>query len=1482
MSKVKDILASIPPIQEKKLPVRDSYIIIGKPSAGKTTLANKLAGFTRAQLINLEESIAEFTKRGENIPVGENEALMRSGQALAGEILYEDMKLKLQKDPAQSKGFILDGVPMILENIDGPAQIQFLVSLIQNQQRHNCVIIDMRLSDEDLVRRKASQWVDPLTSISYPGQQVLYSRKRRHDGFIDGDDDSIQNEELSLIYGKQTQQVKDEGEGQDEEDKDEEENAPPQNQTYLKNRSSYPILSEKILERLIKNPENDPEKFKLELAKYTAFEAKLESFKKNNFNTLQIIEVDATMHPDVLFDQLKIRMDANGFSVYSPIVDAVPLTGAEGGFKGIAESDIFKYYCSLNLKDNEPQRELSVYGKYCPVVYYHDKKLVETTMEYAAVYKGTIYYFSSFENQTNFVNYPDKYISVKLELPPFNACIIGSPLSGKTTLSKSLCELYNLLYVSVDDFIENIENTKLDELPPKLKLLASKVISQLKVGGVVTEDVSTEIIKNVIGENDDLKTKKKSGWIIDGYPATAIQLNNLLAAEITPNYIYCVNCDTVEEEIAKRAEELIASNIRKCATTWKEAAVPYIEKLFTSCNSESIDVLKLCIEKNIANSSFKWKPDGAAVLTSLLASLDPFIPQAGKGLLKLVVYTSKTAVDGTPDLLGVTKDYCPVSLKTRGKLLKGDPNICANYSGLAYYFINEDARNKFLALPYSYVKSISIPPPRLMFLGNTGSGKSSIIAKLGKFWDIPALEFNAAAKEIAKSVSTDFYEELEVYLTENAGLPIDSLKVIMHYLYKKEPYASKGFLLEGFPGNKADLDTITKHLIFPDAFVFLKSESEIAAKRKLPFKVKELERLEDERIAELKLIPPEELDPESEKNTSLLVPEEKIIEDLMTKVEQENIQLTDFQNSLESTGIVPVIPVSTSRCFRPTMATIDEKLSRYLRYRSSILESVNKMDTKAAGLLLSLGIKKYSKIGKICPVALKMTKKPSLNNFGSIPVVYRDEIYFLKNKQNEKEFTRNTNQYLPCSAPEPILSPTCCILGNPKAGKTTLAKALESALDCVHLTVSSVLQTILDAQEVTSIHDKIKAGLESGKELPDQVVVEAVILATNRIVAAGKGWILDGYPTTISQAMALEKAGFQPHIFLNLTIDEKEILKRANDDHKRQLRTGTDQPQLNVPEINQLRSEHYKNHIMSIKNLYNLKFSNWTDISGEKSKWALKEEIIMSSEKALARRQTYLDLVLRGQAAAVHGVGLSNSYLSSHRGKFGVYCPYSFTANNELKIAENTYEFMAEYRGQFHSMYSKEALHLFLKEPELYLATALPQALPKRRSKEELKTLFPKQIQLKGYCPVTFKEGPPGNPWEYADLKLPMKQPPPDAPLPISGLPVVGYLEQTIATSLSNALISVGNFKPKYPYKDVHSSANEFIALYLKSNNPNSKEWIKESYGKKLNIFKEKCQLMERLSKKVKAINEQSRYVSEELAKEVAEFLKLKPVNFEQ
>lgn len=166
----------------------------------------------------------------------------------------------------------------------------------------------------------------------------------------------------------------------------------------------------------------------------------------------------------------------------------------------------------------------------------------------------------------------------------------------------------------------------------------------------------------------------------------------------------------------------------------------------------------------------------------------------------------------------------------------------------------------------------------------------------------------------------------------------------------------------------------------------------------------------------------------------------------------------------------------------------------------------------------------------------------------------------------------------------------------------------------------------------------------------------------------------------------------------------------------------------------------------------------------------------------------------------------------------------------------------------------------------------------------DVKASFPRSLELKGFCPVTFKDGPigfssilPGDldnvieyngklyamlgkeqlekftsaPWDYVDLLLPAKLPPPIAPISVNNLPLVGYLEQAVAKSLTEALTSVGTFKPKYPYKNLKRSACEYVGLYLKgimhfriAKNPKSKEWLRKSYEKRLDVFQNDCNLL--------------------------------------
>ncbi len=155
---------------------------------------------------------------------------------------------------------------------------------------------------------------------------------------------------------------------------------------------------------------------------------------------------------------------------------------------------------------------------------------------------------------------------------------------------------------------------------------------------------------------------------------------------------------------------------------------------------------------------------------------------------------------------------------------------------------------------------------------------------------------------------------------------------------------------------------------------------------------------------------------------------------------------------------------------------------------------------------------------------------------------------------------------------------------------------------------------------------------------------------------------------------------------------------------------------------------------------------------------------------------------------------------------------------------------------------------IFLKNPEKFICASLPTHLPSQRTYDEVKDKIPKSLEFKGNCPVTLFEGPPGfdsivlgrndliidygdklycfldenklnkfmkTPEIYADQKLPTKLPPRKGDIPVTDLPLIAFLESSVAGVLNQALIAVGTEKPKYPFNSLSKSASQYLALYL-------------------------------------------------------------------
>jgi len=92
------------------------------------------------------------------------------------------------------------------------------------------------------------------------------------------------------------------------------------------------------------------------------------------------------------------------------------------------------------------------------------------------------------------------------------------------------------------------------------------------------------------------------------------------------------------------------------------------------------------------------------------------------------------------------------------------------------------------------------------------------------------------------------------------------------------------------------------------------------------------------------------------------------------------------------------------------------------------------------------------------------------------------------------------------------------ILGPPGAGKGTQAKWIAGALGLEHVSTGDVLRKAI--REGTPVGREAEAYVTSGKLVPDEIVSAVVGEFLGRR-GNGKGYILDGFPRTVSQAERL-------------------------------------------------------------------------------------------------------------------------------------------------------------------------------------------------------------------------------------------------------------------------------------------------------------------------------------------------------------------------
>lgn len=118
------------------------------------------------------------------------------------------------------------------------------------------------------------------------------------------------------------------------------------------------------------------------------------------------------------------------------------------------------------------------------------------------------------------------------------------------------------------------------------------------------------------------------------------------------------------------------------------------------------------------------------------------------------------------------------------------------------------------------------------------------------------------------------------------------------------------------------------------------------------------------------------------------------------------------------------------------------------------------------------------------------------------------------------------------------------LLGAPGAGKGTQAARLAQARSLAHVSTGDLLRD--QVKRGTPLGAKAKGFMDRGEYVPDDLVLD---MLAERVAApdCGGGYVLDGFPRTDVQALALEKriGGSDHVVVVNLEVSDDSIVERA-------------------------------------------------------------------------------------------------------------------------------------------------------------------------------------------------------------------------------------------------------------------------------------------------------------------------------------------------
>lgn len=151
------------------------------------------------------------------------------------------------------------------------------------------------------------------------------------------------------------------------------------------------------------------------------------------------------------------------------------------------------------------------------------------------------------------------------------------------------------------------------------------------------------------------------------------------------------------------------------------------------------------------------------------------------------------------------------------------------------------------------------------------------------------------------------------------------------------------------------------------------------------------------------------------------------------------------------------------------------------------------------------------------------------------------------------------------------------LLGPPGAGKGTQAEKIVSGFGIPQLSTGDMLREAVKLRTKTGLHGR--EIMKRGDLVPDELVVAVVADRLDQPDAAN-GFVLDGFPRTLAQAVALDKELYQRSLrldaVLELKVDESVLVDRVKTRAEQMAKRGETVRSDDTPKVCERRLDIYR------------------------------------------------------------------------------------------------------------------------------------------------------------------------------------------------------------------------------------------------------------------------------------------------------------------